>query len=122
MIDTAKKWLSSKFEMKNMDKANYVLSVKIVRNRVKRFLGLPQKTYIKRMLKRYHMQDSKLIDIPINKRLSLSHDICPKTQKKKIKIPYANAICSLMYAMMCTHPDIFNDVHTSRHILCCWIG
>ena len=40
MIDIAKKWLSSNFEMKDMDKANYVLGMKIVRDRVKRLLGL----------------------------------------------------------------------------------
>ena len=40
MIDTAKKWLSSNFEMKDMDEASYVLDVKIVRNRAKRLLDL----------------------------------------------------------------------------------
>ena len=40
MIDIAKKWLSSNFEMKNMGEANYVLGVKIIRDRSKRLLGL----------------------------------------------------------------------------------
>ena len=55
MISTAKRWLSSNFEMKDMGEASYVLGVKIVRDRVKRFLDLSQKTYIKRMLEHYHM-------------------------------------------------------------------
>ena len=50
MIDIAKKWLSSNFEMKNIGEASYVLDVKIVRDRVKRLLDLSQETYIKRML------------------------------------------------------------------------
>ena len=50
MIDTAKKWLSSNFEMKDMGEASYVLGVKIVRDRAKRLLDLSQETYIKRML------------------------------------------------------------------------
>ena len=50
MIYTAKKWLSSNFEMKDMGEASYVLGVKIVRDRAKRLLGLSQETYIKRML------------------------------------------------------------------------
>ena len=33
MINTAKKWLSSNFEIKDMGEANYVLDVKIVRDR-----------------------------------------------------------------------------------------
>ena len=44
MIDTAKKWLSSNFEMKDMGEASYVLGVKIVRDRAKRFW-----VYLKRL-------------------------------------------------------------------------
>ena len=33
MIDTTKMWLSSNFEIKDMGEANYVLDVKIVRDR-----------------------------------------------------------------------------------------
>ena len=109
MIDTTKRWLSSNFEMKDMDEANYVLGVKIVKDRVKKFLDLSQETYIKRMLERYHMQDSKPMDIPVDKSLSLSRDICPKTSEEKDKmsrVPYASAVGSLIYAMMCTRLDI----------------
>ncbi|KAK2970052.1 hypothetical protein RJ640_008913 [Escallonia rubra] len=45
-----KQWLSSIFEMKDMRKANYVLGVKIIRDRSKRLLGLSQETYIKKAL------------------------------------------------------------------------
>ena len=62
MIDTVKRWLSSNFEMKDMDEASYVFGVKIVRDRAKRNLSLSQKTYIKRMLEHYHMQDNKPMD------------------------------------------------------------
>ena len=44
MIDTTKKWLSSNFEMKDIGEANYVLGVKIIRDRTKRLLGLSQET------------------------------------------------------------------------------
>ena len=69
--------------MKDMGEANYVLGVKIVKDRAKRLLGLSQETYIKRILERYHVQDSKLMDAHVAKSLSLSHDMCPKTPKKK---------------------------------------
>jgi len=110
MIDTTKKWLSSNFEMKDMGKASYVLGVKIIRDRAKRLLGLTQETYIKKMLERYHMQDSKPMDTPVDKSLSLSCDMCPKTleeQEKTSRVPYASVVGSLMYVMMCTLPDIF---------------
>ena len=55
------------------------------------------------------MQDSKPMDILVNKSLSLSRDMCPITPDEKEKMSrvlYANAVDSLMYAMMCTRPDI----------------
>jgi hypothetical protein len=79
MIDTTKRWLSSNFEMKDMGEVSYVLSVKIIRDCTKRFLGLTQDTYIKKMLERYHMQDSKPMDTLVDKSLSLSRDMYPKT-------------------------------------------
>ena len=51
MIVTTKMWLSSIFEMKDMGEANYVLGVKIFRDRSKKLLGLSQETYIKMILK-----------------------------------------------------------------------
>jgi hypothetical protein len=49
MIDTTKRSLSSNFEMKDMGEASYVLGVKIIRDRAKKFLGLTQESYIKKM-------------------------------------------------------------------------
>ena len=46
-----KSWLSSKFDMKDMGEASYVLGVEIHRDRNKRLLGLSQKTYLQSILK-----------------------------------------------------------------------
>uniref|UniRef100_A0A2N9HTH1 Integrase catalytic domain-containing protein n=1 Tax=Fagus sylvatica TaxID=28930 RepID=A0A2N9HTH1_FAGSY len=84
-IVTTKKWLSSTFEMKDMG------------------------TYIKKILERFHMHNSKPIDTPMEKGCTLSLDQCPKNDEEKnqmSKVPYASAIGSLMYAMLCTRPDI----------------
>ena len=95
--------------MKYIGEASYVHSVNIVRDLTKKLLGLSQDIYIKRMLERYHMQDSKPMDTLVDKSLSLSRDMCPKTleeKEKMFKVPYASAAGSLMYAIMCTRPDI----------------
>jgi hypothetical protein len=55
------------------------------------------------------MQDSKPIDTPVVKGDKFSLNQCPKNdfeEKEMQKIPYASAIGSLMYAQVCTHPDI----------------
>ena len=55
------------------------------------------------------MHNCKPIDTLVAKNESLSLDMCPKTQDEKEKmarVPYANVVESLMYAMMCTWPNI----------------
>jgi len=59
------------------------------------------------------MHYSKPVDIPVEKALSLSLDQCPKTDKEKeamSNVPCASAVGSLMYAMLCTWPDIYFTV------------
>jgi ATP-binding cassette subfamily B (MDR/TAP) protein 1 len=72
--------------MKDIGEANYVFGVKIIRDHAKRLLGLAQETYIKKMLKRYYMQDNKPMDTLVDKSLSLSCDMCPKTLEEKEKM------------------------------------
>ncbi|KAK2974054.1 hypothetical protein RJ640_006246 [Escallonia rubra] len=109
-IVTTKQWLSSTFEMKDMGEANYVLGVKIVRDRLKRLLGLSQETYIKKVIERFHTHNSKPIDTPMDKACTLTTDQCPKNDEEKnrmSKVPYAAAVGSLMYDMLCMRPDIY---------------
>ena len=106
LIDVTK---TSNFEMKSMSDASYVLGVKIFKDRSKQLLGLSKETYIKKMLKCYHMHDYKPMDTPVEKNLSLSLDMCPKTPNEKeqmSKVLYTSVVGSLMYAMMCTRLDI----------------
>ena len=55
------------------------------------------------------MHNSKPIDTPIEKGHTLSLEDFPKLEKEKremARVPYAIAVGSLMYAMLCTQPDI----------------
>ena len=46
-----KKFLSSKFDIKDLGEASFVLGIEIHRDREKRILGLSQKTYLEKVLK-----------------------------------------------------------------------
>ena len=118
IIVTTKRWLSSIFERKDMGEANYVLGVKIFKDRSKKLLGLSQETYIKTILERFHMHNSKPIDTPIEMGHTLSLEDCPKSEKEKremARVSYASAVGSLMYAMLCTRPDICFAVGMVSH-------
>src|SRR3954463_9606368 len=109
LVSETKVWLSSQFDMKDMGEVAYVLRVKILRDRSRRTLGLSQETYLKKVLERFKMDKAKPIDTPVMKNHGLSRNDCPKTPADKAKmanVPYASAIGSLMYAMVCTRPDL----------------
>ena len=78
-IKEIKGWLSSKFEMKDMGEATYILGVNISKDRSKNLVSLLQEPYIKKILERFKIQDCKPIDTPMEKGDTLSRKLCPKT-------------------------------------------
>ena len=95
--------------MKDLGEAAYIPVIKIYRDRVKRLIGLSQSTYIDKVLKRFNMQYSKRGYLPMSHGITLSKSQCPKTKDERermSKIPYASAIGSIMYAMLCIRPDV----------------
>ena len=59
------------------------------------------------------MQECKPVMVPIRVGVKLSADQCPKTYEEEedmSRVPYASAVGSLMYAMVCTRPDIAHVV------------
>lgn len=104
-----KKFLSKHFEMKDLGEASFVLGIQIQRDRSRGILGLSQKRYIEKILERFGMKNCKPGDTPISKGDKFSLNQCPKNDhevKKMQKIPYASVVRSLMYAQVCTRPDI----------------
>ena len=62
-----KKFLSSKFDMKDLGEASFILGIEIHRDRENGVLGLSQKTYLEKVLKKYSMQNCKSSPAPIIK-------------------------------------------------------
>ncbi|KAL0386489.1 UNVERIFIED_CONTAM: Retrovirus-related Pol polyprotein from transposon TNT 1-94 [Sesamum latifolium] len=83
MIVATQKWLSSTFEMKDMGEAEYILGVKIHRDRSKKLLSLSQETYIKRIIERFRMHNANPVDTPMDKSCVLSKELCPKTEEER---------------------------------------
>ncbi|RDX62691.1 hypothetical protein CR513_58952, partial [Mucuna pruriens] len=72
-------------------------------------LWVSQKDYIEKILKRFNMHNAKPARIPIAGHFKLSKSQCPKNEEEREemnKVPYSSAVGSLMYAMVCTRPDI----------------
>ena len=83
--------------------------MEIRRDRANQMISLNQRKYVETVLQRFNMQESKLVKVPILVGVKLSIEQCPKTQEEEedmSRVPYANVVGSLMYAMVCTRPDI----------------
>jgi hypothetical protein len=109
MLETVKTSLKNSFSMKDLGEAAYILGIKIYRDRSKRLIGLSQSTYIDKVLKRFNMHEAKKGFLPMSHGVSLSKTQCPLTTDERERmnvIPYASAIGSIMYAMICTRPDV----------------
>ena len=108
-LQSVKTWLEKCFAMKDLGEASCILGIQIYRDRSKRLIGLSQSVYIDKVLKRFSMSNSKKGMVPMVLGKSLSKAGCPLTKEVKdymSRIPYASAIGSIMYAMLCTRPDI----------------
>ena len=95
--------------MKDMGNAFYVIGIKIHRERSRGILGLSQETYINKVLERFNMKDCSPSVAHIVKGDKLALSQCPKNdfEREHMKnTPYASAVGSLIYAQICTRPDI----------------
>ncbi|RVW61973.1 Retrovirus-related Pol polyprotein from transposon TNT 1-94 [Vitis vinifera] len=101
--------LSTHFEMKDLGEASYVLGTKILRDGANGVLKLSQRTYIEKILKRFNMHNCSSVKVPIVKGDKFSKAQCPQNDDEREEmrtIPYSSLVGSLMYAQICTRPDI----------------
>jgi tagatose-1,6-bisphosphate aldolase len=113
IIQDVKTQLSSKFDMKDLGAANFILGMEIKRNQENMKLWLNQRKYVESILQRFNMQECKPVKVPIPVGVKLSTDQCLKTQEEEedmSHVPYASVVGSLMYAMVCTRLDIAHAV------------
>jgi hypothetical protein len=109
MLQSVKTSLNNSFSMKDLGEASYILGIKIYRDRSKRLIGLSQDTYIDKVLKRFNMEQSKKGFLPMSHGMRFSEKQCPSSDEERnrmSKVPYASALGSIMYAMICTRPDV----------------
>ena len=109
LLRETKDFLSQNFEMKDMGEASYVIGIEIFRDRSRRLLGLSQNAYITKVLERFNMASCDPNVVPIQKGDKFSLSQCPQTELERERMkefPYASLVGSLMYAQVCTRPEI----------------
>ncbi|KAK0605571.1 hypothetical protein LWI29_028241 [Acer saccharum] len=119
-VQELKAQLAREFDMKDLGPANKILGMQIYRDRKDRKIWLSQKNYLRKILRRFNMQDCKPISTPLPLNLKLSSSMSPSNEAERMelsRVPYASVVGSLMFAMICTRPDIAQAVGAvSRHM------
>lgn len=119
-IQSVKDDLTKVVDMKDVGETRRTLGMTITRYRPKRLIWLTQQDYVIIRLKRFKVENLKRTATPMALHFRLCSDQRPETEKKKAdmhKIPYANIIDSIMYAMISTRPDVVQSVSvTSRFV------
>ncbi|RVW37940.1 Retrovirus-related Pol polyprotein from transposon TNT 1-94 [Vitis vinifera] len=97
------------FAMKDLGAAKQILGMRIIRDKANGTLKLSQLEYVKKVLNRFNRNEAKPMSTPLGSHFKLSKKQSLKTEEERdhmSKVPYASAIGSLIYAMVCTRPDI----------------
>lgn len=103
--------LASNFKMSDLGPVKRILGINIERDRKARTISIDQSDYVKLVLERFSMHESKPVLTPSVGALPLNPD--PPTQDEldeMAKVPYLSAVGSLQYAAMVTRPDIAQAV------------
>ena len=85
----------------------------IVRNQMKGELFLSQQGYLKKVVERFRMHQSKPVSTPLGHHTKLSITQAPNTEEERRKmdtIPYASGVGSIMYGMVCSRPNLAHAV------------
>ena len=95
--------------MKNLGEAKKILWMEILRDRVASRLSLSHKGYIEKVLRRFNIKNAKPVTTPLTAHFRLSYALCPQSDEEvdhMFRVPYSSDVGSLMYVMVCSHPDL----------------
>jgi hypothetical protein len=98
VIKEVKSQLSSKFDMKDLGDANFILGMEIKRDHAKRKLWLNKRKYVETILQRFNMHGSKLGQGSYSYRrkvicISVSQD----TRRRRGHVPCSICQCSWQF-------------------------
>ncbi|KAG8490426.1 hypothetical protein CXB51_013710 [Gossypium anomalum] len=108
-IRKVKAQLSEEFEMKYLGPAKKILGMEVLRDRKTSKLYLSQKGYIEKVLCRFNMQSAKPVSTHLTAHFRLSSVFSPQSDDEieyMSHVLYSSAVGSLMYAMVCSRPDL----------------
>jgi len=102
-------------EITDLGELHWLLGIEVTRDRDEHVISLSQRTYIDSIIRRFNFDELKPVSNPMEPSAKLHSSQSPSTGAEftaMCHIPYREAIGSLMYASLRTHPDISYAVTT----------
>ena len=99
--------------MKDLGPARQILGMQILRHRKAKKLWLSREKSIEQILERFNMKHAKPVNTPLSAHFKLRKKSSSSSKKEKkdiASIIYSSVVGSLMYAMVCTQPDVAHAV------------
>lgn len=115
LVTKFKKDIGEHVKITDLGELNWLLGLEICRDRETRTISLSQRSYIDSIIRRYNLEDAKPAATPMDTQLRLRTAQSPNTTLEYAQmqnIPYRQAVGSLMWASLGTHPDISFAVTT----------
>lgn len=106
--------------MKNLGATKQILGIRITRDMKNHVLRLSQEDYIEKVLKRFNMQNVKIVSTSLVGHFKLSMEHSPKSYEEidyMSKVSYASVVGNLMYTMVSMKPDIAHSVEIVSRFL-----
>ena len=117
-LTLVKQGLTAQFEMEDLGEASFLLGIDIRRDRARRSIAIGQSAYVTALLERHGMSDCKPCSTPTAKdfiatvaKQSAADNAAAKASDTDIR-DYQAVIGGLMFAMICTRPDIAYAVNS----------
>jgi len=103
-----KQELIKRFKIKDFGPVKSCLGIRITRDRKKSKLTLDKQKYTEEILSKFNMLDCNPVYTPLEHKLNLLNEAKETKHEDSTssKIPYQEAVGSLMYLNQCTRPDI----------------
>jgi ribonuclease HI len=111
---------NNKYKMKDLGDAEWILGMRVKRDRKERTLHLDQEVYINKLLTKFDMSKCNPIGTPADPSQRLTQKQSPTTkeeQEQMERIPYRQLIGGLLYAAISTRPDIAYAVNNLSSFL-----